>query len=157
MTKKVITRYNLPIQIGPGKTKLPEPGQSIKVDMKEMEKLWNLSPWKVVRHNTDWVIVFDYQKEPFILEKIEHKLAVSVSNVKGEKETYKLSIKGLPDNWQVSGLPADTVSIGKDGKKTFDLSVLANEIKTDTVRLGLVLQRGADSDSIPFTLFKMKP
>ena len=157
MTKKVIARYNLPIQIGPGKTKLPEPGQSIKVDMKEMEKLWNLSPWKVVRHNTDWVIVFDYQKEPFILEKIEHKLAVSVSNVKGEKETYKLSIKGLPDNWQVSGLPADTVSIGKDGKKTFDLSVLANEIKIDTVRLGLVLQRGADSDSIPFTLFKMKP
>jgi ADP-ribosylglycohydrolase len=157
MAKRVLAKYNLPVTIGPDKTRLPLPGQSLKIDMNEIKKLWNLSPWKIVRHNTDWVIVFDYLKEPYIQEKIAHKLTFSVSNVKGDKEIYKFIIKGLPESWQVSGLPADTVNIEKNGKKTFDLSILADEIKTDTVRLGLILERGADSDSIPFTLFKKKP
>ena len=157
MTKRVLAKYKLPVTIGPDKTNLPDPGQSLKVDRKEIEKLWKLSPWKVVKHNTDWVVVFDYLQEPYIQEKTARKLTASVSNVKGVKEIYKLSIKGLPDDWLVSGLPADTVSIQKDGKRTFDLSILANKIKTDTIRLGLVLERGTDTDSIPFTLFRKKP
>jgi ADP-ribosylglycohydrolase len=157
MTKRVLAKYKLPVTIGPDKTNFPDRGRSLKVDRKEIVKLWNLSPWKVVKHNTDWVIVFDYLQEPFILEKTARKLTASVSNVKGDKEIYKLSINGLPDNWQVSGLPADTVTIQKDGKRTFDLSILANEIKTDTIRLGFVLHRGTDSDSMPFTLFRKKP
>jgi uncharacterized membrane protein len=95
-------------------------------------------------------------QEPFIQETMARKLAVSVSNVTGSKEFYKLKISGLPEKWEISGLPADTFGIEKNGKKTLDLSILANSITSDTTRLSLLLTRGADSDSIPFTLFKRK-
>ena len=157
MTKKVSTRYNLPVAIGPDKSNLHNLKQSLKPDKKTLEKLWNLSPWRVVRHNTDWVIIFDYIQEPFIQKNTARNLTVSVSNVTGNKELYKLNITGLPEKWQVSGLPADTFGVEKDGKKTFDLSVLADAISSDTIRLNLMLARGVDSDSIPFTLFKKKP
>jgi hypothetical protein len=156
MTKKVISRYDLPVIIGPGKSRLPDQEQSLKPDKNELEKLWNLSPWRVVRHNRDWVIIFDYLQEPFIQETVARKMTVSVSNVTGNREIFKLKITGLPEKWEVSGLPADTLGVDKDGKKTLDLSILANSISSDTTRLSLLLTRGTDSDSIPFTLFKRK-
>lgn len=64
--------------------------------------------------------------------------------------------KAIPEKWEVSGLPADTLGVDKDGKKTLDLSILANAISLDTIRLSLLLTRGTDSDSIPFNLFKKK-
>ncbi|MCX6301074.1 MAG: ADP-ribosylglycohydrolase family protein [Bacteroidia bacterium] len=154
MTKKVISRYDLPVIIGPGKSRLPDQEQSLKPDKNELEKLWNLSPWRVVRHNTDWVIILDYLQEPFIQEDIARKLSVSVSNVTGNKELYKLNIADLPEKWEVTGLPADTFGIMKNDKKTLDMSILANEILSDTIRLRLLLTRGADSDTISFTLFR---
>ena len=128
----------------------------LRPDKNKLEELWNLSPWRVVRHNTDWVIIFDYMQEPFIQENTARKLTVSVSNVTGKKEFYELKISGLPEKWEISGLPADTFGVNKDAKKTLDLSILANSISSDTTRLSLLLTRGADSDSIPFTLFKRK-
>ena len=157
MTKKVSVKYNLPVVISSGKSRLTNLKQSLKPDRETLEKLWNLSPWRVVRHNTDWVIVFDYLEEPFIQENIAHNLKVSVSNVSGNRETYRLNVTGLPEKWQISGFPADTFGVGKDEKKTFELSLLANKIASDTTRLSLVLARGSDSDNIPFTLFKKKP
>ena len=91
--------------IGPDKSTLPNQRQFLRPDKNELEKLWKLSPWRVVRHNTDWVIVFDYLQEPFIQEKVARKLTLSVSNVTGNKEIYKLAITGLPEKWEVSGLP----------------------------------------------------
>jgi hypothetical protein len=156
MTQKVLSKYNLPVMIGPDKTNLPNQKQFLNPDKNDLEKLWNLSPWRVARHNTDWVIIFDYLQDPFIKETIARNLTVSVSNVTGNRELYKLKITGLPEKWEVSGLPADTFGIDKDGKKTFDLSIVANVISHDTIRLGLSLTRGVDSDSISFTLFKKK-
>jgi len=157
MTKKVLSKYSLPVMIGPDKSNLHNQKQFLRTDKNELEKLWNLSPWRVARHNTDWVIIFDYLQDPFIQETVARKLTVSVSNVTGNRETYKLKITGLPEKWEVSGLPADTFGVDKDGKKTLNLSIMANAISSDTIRLGLLLTRGADSDSIPFTLFKKKP
>jgi hypothetical protein len=156
MTKKVLSKYSLPVVIGPEKSNMSNQKISLRPDKNELEELWNLSPWRVVRHNTDWVIIFDYMQEPFIQETMARKLAVSVSNVTGNKEYYKLEISGLPEKWEISGLPADTFGIEKDGKKTLDLSILADSISSDTTRLSLLLTRGADSDSIPITLFKRK-
>jgi ADP-ribosylglycohydrolase len=156
MTKKVLSKYSLPVMIGPEKSNLPDQKQLLRPDKDELEKLWNLSPWRVVRHNTDWVIIFDYLQEPFIQETKARNLTVSVSNVTGNRELYKLKITGLPEKWEVSGLPADTFGIDKNGKKTLDLKILANATSHDTIRLGLQLKRGVDSDSIPFTLFKKK-
>jgi hypothetical protein len=156
MTKKVLSKYSLPVMIGPEKSNLPDQKQLLRPDKDELEKLWNLSPWRVVRHNTDWVIIFDYLQEPFIQEPMARNLTVSVSNVTGNRELYKLKITGLPEKWEVSGLPADTFGIDKNGKKTLDLKILANATSHDTIRLGLQLKRGVDSDSIPFTLFKKK-
>jgi hypothetical protein len=157
MTKKVISRFNLPVIIGPEKSRLPDQEQWLKPDKNELEKLWNLSPWRVVRHNRDWVIIFDYLQEPYIQEDIARKLSISVSNVTGNKELYKLNITGLPEKWEVSGLPADTFGVEKNAKKTLDMSILANSILSDTIRLSLLLTRGVDSDRIPFTFFKKKP
>jgi ADP-ribosylglycohydrolase len=156
MTKKVLSKYSLPVMIGPDKSNIHSQKHLLRPDKNELEKLWNLSPWRIARHNTDWVILFDYLQEPFIQEKVARNLAVSVSNVAGNRETYKLKITGLPEKWEVSGLPADTFGIDKDGKKTFDLSVLANAISRDTIQLNLLLTRGADSDSISFTFLKKK-
>jgi hypothetical protein len=102
--------------IGPDKSNLTDQKKLLRPDKNDLEKLWNLSPWRVVRHNTDWVIIFDYMQEPYIQETMTRKLAVSVSNVTGNKEYYKLGISGLPDKWEISGLPADTFGVEKAGK-----------------------------------------
>jgi hypothetical protein len=76
MTKKVLSKYNLPVMIGPDKSNLPDQKQLLRPDKNDLEKLWNLSPWRVVRHNTDWVIIFDYMQEPFIQEKMGRRLLI---------------------------------------------------------------------------------
>jgi len=154
MAKRTQAKYNLPFRIGPGKTSLKNYSLMKENDRKSIEELWKLSPWKVVRHNTDWVIMLDYLQEPYITGNSGRKLVVSLSNVTENRETYNLKINGLPESWHVSGLPADTVSIEKMDKKVFDVSILADEIKTDTTRMQLILLRGADSDTIPVTLFR---
>jgi len=154
MTKKVLSKYNLSVMIGPDKSNLPDQRQLMKPDKNELEKLWNLSPWRVVRHNVDWVLIFDYLQEPCIQENMTRKLTVSVSNVAGNRESYKLSITGLPEKWEISGVPADTFGVEKGGKKTLDISILTNSISSDTIQLNLLLTRGSDSDTIPFTLFR---
>jgi ADP-ribosylglycohydrolase len=154
MAKRTISKYNLPLSIGPGTTNLADNHISIHPDPDELQKLWNLSPWKVVRHNADWVITLDYLQEPFIEDNTLRKIQVSVSNVSGTKETYRFSINNLPDFIKVSGLPADSVGIEKDGKKVFDISFLANPVKSDTICMEFMLARGQDKDAIPFTLVK---
>jgi hypothetical protein len=94
--------------------------------------------------------------EPFIQEILARNLSVSVSNISGNKESYKLKISGLPEKWEITGMPADTFGVEKDGNKTLNLSILANSISSDTIRLGLLLTRGTDSDSIPFTFSRKK-
>jgi len=154
MTKKVLAKNNLPVMIVRGKSKLPYQKLSLKPDRNSLEKLWHLSPWRVVKHNTDWVICLDYLQEPFIRENTAREIAVTVSNVTGNMEFYKLSVTGLPEKWEVTGLPADTFGLAKNGKKKLELFILANTISSDTSQLHLLLERGADSDKIPFTLFK---
>jgi len=87
---------------------------------------------------------------------LARNLSVSVSNISGNKESYKLKISGLPEKWEITGLPADTFGVEKDGNKTLNLSILANSISSDTIRLGLLLTRGTDSESIPFTFSRKK-
>jgi ADP-ribosylglycohydrolase len=152
MTRRVQKRNNFPVMIGPYKSDLHQAKLLLKPDRKALEKLLNLSPWRVVRHNADWVIMLDYLQEPYITGNTERHIKVSVSNEAGRKETYRIKVAGLPEKWALSGLPADTVGIEKGGKKVFDLSILAKGYDPDTTKLDLVLSRGINLDTIPFTL-----
>jgi ADP-ribosylglycohydrolase len=154
MTKKTISRYNLPVSIGPGKTNLADLNGKLRPGRDELEKLWKLSPWKVVRHNSDWVIMLDYKYEPYISRDTARSIEVSVSNVSGKNETYRMGINGVPDFLKISGLPKDTINIGKDGTKVIYISFTAGEVKSDTLRMALLLRRGSDTDTIPFTFLK---
>ncbi len=156
MARRVQSKYKLPFLIGSGKTGLRSAESLLIKDTIALAKLWNYSPWRVVRHNRDWVIMLDYLKEPYISENVSRMLTVSVSNVTDKREIYKLHINGLHEKWGISGLPADTFGIEKGGKKLFELSVLTNILSSDTSRLSLVLTRKTDSDSIPFTLFNKR-
>ena len=154
MTKKVLAKYKLPVVLGSGESDIINPSEFLKPDKAVMEKLWNLSPWRIVRHNGDWVIVADYMKEPFIEDSIPRPLSVAVSNTSGMSDIYKLKIDGLPEGIKVDGLPTDTFEIGNDAKRNFELSLFGSEIPVDTLELKLVLERGTDSDTVPFTLLK---
>jgi ADP-ribosylglycohydrolase len=157
MTRKVLVKYNLPVEIGTGITEYEKGRQLIKTDKKALEKLWQLSPWRVARHNRDWVILFDYLTEPVIRENTMHKLVVSISNITGKKEIYRLKVSGLPEKWEITGIPANEFSLKKNSKRSFELSFLPESIQSDTIRMNLELVRGTDSDSVPFTFFKRKP
>jgi ADP-ribosylglycohydrolase len=154
MAKKVMIKYSLPVEIGTGRSTRHNDKQSLKPDQKRLEKLWNLSPWRIARHNRDWVILFDYLQEPYIQEKIARKLTISISNITGNRDIFKMKIAGLPEKWEVSGFPADTFSVEKKGNKSFEFSVISDKILSDTTQLNFVLARGIDSDTIPFTLFR---
>lgn len=154
MTKKVTSKYNLPVIIDPDRSGTEGKKLVMRPEKTELEKLWNLSPWRVVKHNTDWVIMLDYLQEPYIQADLTRKLELSVSNLTEGNGAFKLSVTGLPEKWEISGLPADTFSLGKGDKKALELSILAGEITSDTTRLNLVLTSGTRSDIIPFTLFR---
>jgi hypothetical protein len=156
MTKKVQARNNFPVHIGPHRTDLAIAKSLLKPDREALEKLWQLSPWRVVRHNHDWVLMLDYEKEPIIVENIERKFQITVSNVTEKRETYSLNVEGKPEKWNLSGMPADTFGIEKGGNRVFDLSFLADKKSTDTTKMDLILQRGSDKDLIPFTLFRKR-
>lgn len=154
MAKRTHAKYNLPVAIGPEKTYLGNISLLSEKDRKDLVKLWNLSPWKVVKHGKDMVVMFDYLNEPYITGNVARNFTVSVSNVTENKGTYNLHVAGLPESWKISGLPADTVSIGKNEKKEFNVSVTADKINADTTRLQMIIATGSVSDSIPFTLFR---
>ena len=156
MTRKVQIRVKSPVIIGNGKSDLSYARQLLSLDRKAIEKLWHLSPWRVVRHNTDWVIMLDYIIEPYFEENVPRKLTLSISNVSEHKESYKVGIQGLPDKWIISGLPADTFGVEKGQKRVFDFSVFTNAAISDTNRLKMILSRGPDKDTVPFTLFRKK-
>jgi ADP-ribosylglycohydrolase len=154
ITRKTIKRFNLPVSIGQGITDVSGLRGHLRPDPKELRGLWDLSPWKVVRHNTDWVIQFDYLREPVIAKDTARNIQVSISNVSGRDETYSLRINGIPDSVNIAGLPGDTVCIPKEGKRVLDISFLARTIAPDTMRMHFVLARGTDSDTIPFTFLR---
>ena len=153
MTEKVRIRNNFPVLTAPGKTDLRYASFLLKPDRKALEKVWQYSPWKVVRHNTDWVITLDYNNIPVIKRDSARKITVAVSNVTDKRETYRLEIAGLPGNWTVSGLTSDTVGIEKKGKSTFEMTFLSAGNKPDTAKMMFILSRGVDRDTVPFTLF----
>ena len=98
--------------------------------------------------------MLDYLQEPYITENTERKIKISLSNEAGRKDTYRISVAGLPEKWTLSGLPADTVGVEKGGKKILELSLMAVGEKPDTARMNLILSRGIDRDTVPFTLIK---
>ncbi len=156
MTKKVQARNNFPVIIGPHRTDLENALSLLKPDKAALEKLWHLSPWRVVRHNHDWVLMLDYQKEPYIEENIERKIIITVSNVTENRETYRMNVEGLPEKWNLTGMPSDTFGVNKGVNKIFNLSFLADKNSSDTTKMYLAFQRGSDKDLIPFTLFRKK-
>jgi ADP-ribosylglycohydrolase len=154
MTRRVQARNNFPVVIGPNRSDLHNALSLLKPDKQALEKLWHLSPWRVVRHNRDWVLMLDYMKEPYIEENVERKISFTVSNVTDKRATYRFDVTGLPEKWNISGMPADTFGVEKGGKKIFDLSILASFPSKDTARTNFVFSRGADRDTVPFTLFR---
>lgn len=156
MTRKVQVRVKSPVIIGKGKSDLSNARQLLTPDKKAIEKLWHLSPWKVVKHNTGWVITFNYLNEPYIIENVSRKMTLSISNVTEKKDVYKIGILGLPDKWGLSGFPADTFGIEKGQKRIFDLSLFTSTTPSDTNRLKIILTVGPDRDTIPFTLLRKK-
>jgi hypothetical protein len=156
MTRRVQLRNSFPVVVGPYKTDTGNAAALLKPDRQSLEKLWNLSPWRVVRHNHDWVLMLDYQKEPFIAESAERKIIFTVCNVTGKREIYRMSLTGMPDTWRVSGMPADTFGVGKDGNRIFDLSFLAAKMIPDTARMNIMIERGEEKDAIPLTLLRAK-
>jgi ADP-ribosylglycohydrolase len=156
MTKRVQLRNNFPVVVGPERSDLHSARSLLMPDRQALEKLWHLSPWRVVRHNHEWVLMLDYLKEPYIDENTERKIIFTVSNESGKKDSYKLKVTGLPEKWTVSGMPADTFGVEKGGKKIFDLSIRAAFPPIDTATANFVFSRGTDRDTVPFTLFGKK-
>ena len=92
--------------------------------------------------------MFDYLQGLSMWENSERKLSISLSNVSGHKETYQFNITGLPEKWKVSGLPVDTFGIENNGRKTYDLSGLADTISDYIIKCSLILTRSSASDNI---------
>jgi ADP-ribosylglycohydrolase len=156
MTKRVQRRNNFPVIVGNNKSDLTFAAELIKPDRKTLERLWNYSPWRVVRHNRDWVIMLDYLQEPYFTENTERNIIVTVSNVTEKREIYRLNISGIPEDWKVAGLTADTTGIEKGGKRIFNLSFLSASASRDTDRMNLILSMGDKRDTVAFTLLKKK-
>jgi ADP-ribosylglycohydrolase len=155
MTRRVISKYELPLELGTGETKI----QSVRlpeIDRNELEKLWTLSPWRVTKHNSGWVITLDYLGEPVISEGTARKIDVSVTNKGKEDAVCGLYINGIPAGWNISGLLADTTAVKTDEKKIFNLSITPGAAFPDTIRMELLMTIGSAYDTIPFTLFKKK-
>ena len=84
------------------------------------------------------------------------RIDLSVTNKGKEDAACGLSVNGMPAGWNITGLPAGTTEIKKDGKKIFNLSITPNASFPDTIRMKLLITIGTASDTIPFTLFKGK-
>ena len=155
MTRRVLRKYDLPLELGPGKTQTQNIGLP-EINRAELEKLWALSPWRVTKHNTGWVTTLDYLGEPAISEGMPRRIDLSVTNKGKEDAACGLAISGMPAGWNITGLPAGTTEVKKDGKNTFNLSITPDASFPDTIRMELLMTIGTGSDTIPLTLFQSR-
>ncbi|HVN59158.1 MAG TPA: ADP-ribosylglycohydrolase family protein [Bacteroidales bacterium] len=156
MARRVRDRNNFKVIIGKGRTDTRLAREFLTTDRTALEKVWHYSPWKVVRHNHNWVITLDYHEEPYILPGTARKLTLSVSNVSDKAAIFNYGISGLPAGWIASGFPSDTVSIDKGGRRVTEFSIEAKAEVPDTAKMTFVLSLGGERDSVPFTLLTRK-
>lgn len=157
MAKKMaeMATYATPVSISGKKTRINHAASLLQVDKTQLDELLNRTPYRVICSEQETEVRVDYLKDPVVQDNTSRPLKISVKNSGNNSGIFNVKILGLPDDWQVKGLPAAPFQLLPSESESFDVVIEIN--KAMPVNYAFVtVSIDNKKIEIPFVLFKEK-
>jgi len=151
MTKKILAQNAAPIALSDGPTDLRRAGELTLSDVAAARALWARSPYQIVWNEKDVQVTLDYGGQPTIESKVPRNLQITVRNLGRENGRFGIGILGLPEGWQVTGLPESPLKIKKGESKTCRVSITASSDGLQPALARLEVSGGNQTIGMPVT------
>ena len=126
MQKRVAELYQSPLKLTAGKTNLSNSHELFAVNKDELSQIWQRSPYKITRNTDELSFTCDYAGTPEILTGKPKVLNVSIGNKTNQEKSISLTLKNLPDEYSVKGMPDGLIKINPNAKYEVVLSFNAS-------------------------------
>jgi ADP-ribosylglycohydrolase len=126
MQKKVADLYQSPLKITSGKTRLANQYELLTIDKNKLSLIWNRSPFQITRNIDDLFFICDYNGVPEIQTGESKELKLSIGNKTNKEKRISLSLKNVPAEYSVKGMPDGLLKISAHAKYDVVLSFNAS-------------------------------
>ncbi len=124
--KKVAEFYQSPLKITSSKTNLSNQYELLAKDKNELSLIWRRSPYQITRNTDDLSFICDYNGTPEILVGESKVLKLSIGNKTNKEKRISLSLKNVPAEYSVKGIPDGLFKISPHAKYDVALSLNAS-------------------------------
>ena len=114
--KKVAEIYDSPLTVTPGKTNLANSDELLKININELTEIWERSPYLITRNNDELTLICDYAGSPEITIGKTKVLNISLINKTTTAKQISLSLKNVPSEYLVKGLPDRLITLSPNVK-----------------------------------------
>jgi ADP-ribosylglycohydrolase len=129
--KKVAELYQSPFLVTSGKTTISNKPVLPAIDKKELAEIWQRSPYLITRNNDELSFTCDFTGMPEIKSDESRVLKIRILNKTDKEKQISLSLKNLPSDYSVKGMPGGSIKLGPGVKYEIAISFNANTAAGD--------------------------
>ena len=126
MQKKVAEFYHSPLKVTSGKTNLSNSAQLLAINKAELSQIWQRSPYQISHSNDEVSLTCDYPGTPEIKAGESKIFNLCITNKTNKEKTISLSLKNLPSEYAVKGLPEGSLKLKPNSKQTVNMNLAAS-------------------------------
>ncbi len=127
MQKKVAELYQSSLKVTSGKTYLSNSHELLVINKNELSQIWQRSPYQITRNTIELSFTCDYNGIPEIVIGESKVLTLSILNKTNNEKSISLSIKDVPAEYSVKGMPGGLLKISPHTKYDVALSFNASK------------------------------
>lgn len=150
IAKKVLALNRAPVTVTDAPTRLENPRALLAVDPAAVKTLWDYTPWESWWKQDGIDVTLHYPEAPTIEAGPPCAVRVVLRSTSGPRQVA-MALTGLPDGWNVSGLPAQAVFLGSE-PQPFELRIAASAVTRYANTMKLELRDGPRRLDVPLTL-----
>ncbi len=127
MQKKVAELYQSSLKVTSGKTYLSNSKELLVINKNELSQIWQRSPYQITRNTIELSFTCNYNGIPEIMIGESKVLTLSILNKTNNEKSISLSIKDVPAEYSVKGMPGGLLKISPHTKYDVALSFNASK------------------------------
>ncbi|TAL77655.1 MAG: ADP-ribosylglycohydrolase family protein, partial [Bacteroidetes bacterium] len=131
MQKKVAELYQSPLKVTLGKNNISNSRELLAINKNELSHIWQHSPYQITRNTDELSFTCDYAGTPEIMIGETKVLNISIVNNTNNEKNISLSLKDVPAEFSVKGMPDRLLKISPHAKLDVALSFNASPDATN--------------------------
>jgi ADP-ribosylglycohydrolase len=124
--KKVAEIYKSNLKINSGKTRISNRSELLSLNREELSKIWSRSPYMITRTTEELLFTGDYGRTPEIEAGVVKEIKLSITNKTDKEKVISLSLKNIPSEYKVTGIPEGLIKLNPGWKNSFTLGFSAS-------------------------------